>query len=157
MHLNLPNFRKEGLTMSFTDLWEAQVLNYLFRGTALTNLPANAANFYIGLHVGGSAPTDAGGFVEPSGGAYARVAVVRNTTDWSAAATDGGANFQVTNANTVTFPQATADWGTVTHWGIFDTNVAAQPVVFAALTQSKAVNNGDTANFGSGQLIVKLG
>lgn len=145
--------------MSFTNLWEKQVLEYLFRGTALTNLPtATTGNFYIGLHIGGSAPSDDGtGFVEPTGGAYARVAVLRHTTDWTAGTDDGGGNFQLSNVNVINFPKATANWGTVTHIGLFAASGDTQPVDVAALGTAKPINLDDTGNFGAGTLIFKLG
>ena len=68
------------------------------------------------------APTDAGGGTEVSGGAYARELVNENagvTPKWNLAVASG-ARFVVDNLNAITFTQATANWGTVVAFGIFD-------------------------------------
>ena len=56
---------------------------------------------------------DASGNAEPGAGAYARVAV--NTTGWTTAASRA-----INNNATITFPKATASWGTITHYGIWN-------------------------------------
>ena len=68
-----------------------------------------AAAVYLGLSTAN--PTDDGsGLAEPSGNAYARQAI-----------TLGAASARrVTQSGTVTFPQATGAWGTISHWAIFD-------------------------------------
>jgi hypothetical protein len=141
--------------MPFVDLREQAILNYLFRDVALANLPATT--WYIGLST--TTPTEAGGnFTEPSGGAYARVAVVRSPTgsaEWAAAS--GTAPALTSNSGVETFPQATASWSTVTHFGIFDALTAGNLWFWGALTTSKEVGSGDTASFAAGVLQIKAG
>ena len=72
----------------------------------------------IGLYT--TAPTDAGGGTEVSGGSYARVTTAGS--DWNAAA--GSAPASTSNANALTFPMATADWGTVVAFGGFDASTS---------------------------------
>ena len=81
---------------------------------------------------------------EVSGGSYARVAVTNNATNFPAASS--GAK---SNGTTITFPTATAGWGTVTYVAILDSaTLGAGNVLFwADLAASKTVNNGDTASF----------
>src|SRR5574341_928044 len=62
-----------------------------------------------------AAPSDAGGGTEVTGGSYARVSKTNNATEWPAAV--GGSKSNGTAHN---FGTATADWGTVTHVGVFD-------------------------------------
>jgi hypothetical protein len=57
----------------------------------------------------------------------------------------------------VTFAQATASWGTLTHFGIFETVSGADLWFFDALTTPKLVSSGDIASFAAGALIVKAG
>jgi hypothetical protein len=59
---------------------------------------------------------DGTGFTEVSGGAYARVATAGAT--WNAAS--GSAPAQISNSAAVTFPLATADWGTAIAFGLYD-------------------------------------
>jgi hypothetical protein len=134
--------------MSMTRKWENEVLNYLFGATAMT-IPAS---LYVGLHVGGSAPNNDGtGIVEPTGGGYTRATIVRNTTNFPAS-TAG----EVKNSAVVTFPQASADWGTVTHFVIYDALTNGNAVVVGTITTPKAVLSGDTPSFGANTLSLKL-
>jgi hypothetical protein len=51
----------------------------------------------------------------------------------------------------------TANWGTVTHFGIFDALTAGNLLFWAALTASKVVNSGDAApKFLAGALTITL-
>ena len=103
-----------------------------------------AATIYVGL----SATTvndDGTGITEPSGGAYARVAVTNNLTNWPAAS---GATALKQNAIAIVFPVATADWGTVTYFFFSDASTSGNMLASAPLTLSKIVQEGDTASFG---------
>ncbi|MFQ5479781.1 MAG: hypothetical protein ACE5DW_00700 [Thermodesulfobacteriota bacterium] len=103
---------------------------------------------YVGLST--ADPLDTGaGLAEPTGGAYARVTT--SAIDWNAAAAGS-----ISNANALTFPQATASWGTVTHFAVFDALTAGNLLASGALTVSKAVGNGDTVKFDVGQLSATL-
>ena len=95
----------------FTDYSAKNFLNYITGKTAVPSLPT----VYVGLFT--AVGTDAGtGFTEVSGGSYARVATSGAT--WNAAS--GTAPSTTSNASTITFPQATASWGTVIAFGLFD-------------------------------------
>lgn len=103
------------------------------------------ATIYVALFT--SAPTVSGGGTEVAGGSYARAAVTNNSANWPAAV--AGAK---SNANAVTFPQATALWGTVVAVGIFDALTGGNLLDFAALTTPRTVNVGDTFSFPVGDL-----
>ena len=96
-----------------------------------------------------AAPDDTGGGTEVSGGGYARVAVTNNSTNWPAAS--GGSK---SNGVDMTFPQATADWGTVVAFAIFDASTAGNMLYWGDLTTSKTINNGDTAKFAAGDITI---
>lgn len=98
---------------------------------------------YVGLYT--AAPTDAGGGTEVTGGSYSRKST--SASDWSSAASGA-----TSNANTITFVSATASWGTVTHFGLFDAASGGNLLWWGALTASKSIANGDTASFAAGQL-----
>jgi hypothetical protein len=60
-----------------------------------------------------------------------------------------------TNANAITFAAPTANWGTVTHFGIYDATSAGNLLVWGALTASRVISNGDAApSFAPGALSV---
>lgn len=54
----------------------------------------------------------------------------------------------------VTFAQATAGWGTITHWAIMDAITAGNMLYHDALVAPLAVNNLDTPRFQAGDLAV---
>jgi hypothetical protein len=126
---------------SKSDFLENEILDHVL-GNAAYSAPATV---YVGLFT--AAPTDAGGGTEVTGGSYARVAVTNNATNWPAAS--GGAK---SNGAAVTFPTATASWGTVLAFGIFDAVSAGNLLYWADLTVSKAVGDGDTAEFAIGDI-----
>lgn len=129
------------------DSRENAVLDRLFGGATLT-VPATV---YVGLMT--AAPNDDGtGVVEPPSGAYARVAVTNDLTQWPAAS--GG---QKANANDIVFPTATSPgWGTVTHFGIFDAASSGNLIAFGALDASRVVIAGDDFRFLAGALVISL-
>jgi len=124
-----------------SDYLENKILDFLLGGVSYTP----PSTVYIALFT--VAPTDAGGGTEVSGGGYARVAVANNTTNFPAAS-----NGSKSNGTTITFPIATADWGTVVAVGIFDAATAGNLLFWANLTTSKTIQNGDTAQFAAGSL-----
>lgn len=128
-----------------SDYLEQKLRDHVFRGVAYTA----PATLYIALLT--AAPSDAGGGTEVSGGAYARAAVTANTTNWTAASTTNGLT---DNAGAITFAQATANWGTVTHVAIYDAASAGNLLFWFPLTASQAVNSGQTASFAAGALSV---
>jgi len=124
-----------------SDYLENKILDFLLGGISYTP----PATVYIALFT--AAPTDAGGGTEVSGGGYARVAVANNTTNFPPAS-----NGTKSNGTTITFPTATADWGTVVAVGIFDAATGGNLLFWANLTTSKTIQNGDTAQFAVGSL-----
>lgn len=128
----------QGATMSKTDYSENKVLDHL-NGKASFAMPTA----YVALFT--AAPSDAGGGTEVTGGSYARVATSGAT--WTAAS--GGST---SNAAAVTFPTASASWGTVTHYATFDAATSGNMLRWAALTAPKTIGSGDTASFAIGAL-----
>ena len=130
---------------SFANFLEDELLDHVF-GAAAYTAPATV---YIALYT--AAPTDAGGGTEVTGGSYVRLTVTNNATNFPASS--GGAK---SNGVDFTFATATANWGTVVAFGIFDAVTAGNLLAWADLTVSKAVNSGDTAKFNTGDLDLTL-
>lgn len=124
--------------MGKTDYAEAKVLDHLNGKTSFTMPTA-----YVALFT--AAPSDSGGGTEVTGGSYARVATTGST--WAAASSGS-----TSNAAVVTFPTASASWGTVTHYATFDASSGGNMLRWAALTVSKTIGSGDTAAFAIGAL-----
>lgn len=130
---------------SFSDYLEDALLDHVLNATAFTS----PTTLYVALYT--AAPSDSGGGTEVTGGSYARVSVTANTTNFPAAS--GGA---AANGTAITFPTATADWGTVVAFGILDASSGGNLLLWADLTANKTVSNGDTASFAVGDLDVTL-
>lgn len=100
---------------------------------------------YVALYT--TAPGETGGGVEVSGGGYARVAVTNNTTTWPTTT-----NGQKSNGTAITFPQATAAWGTVVAWGLLDAATGGNLLYYGDISPSRTINAGDVAQFAVGAL-----
>jgi len=126
----------------------AEMSNYL--ETALINATLRATTYtapttvYVSLWT--SDPTDAGSGTEVSGGSYARTSV-------TFAAPSNGVT---TNNADVTFPTATASWGTVGWIGINDASTSGNLLYHTALDTSKAIDSGDIFKIATGNLSVTL-
>jgi len=132
--------------MSFTDYLENEVLDHILGGADYTR----PATVYIALST--TQPSDNGsGFTEPAVGSYARVAVTNNATEWPAAS--GGSK---ANANAVQFPTATADWGLITHFGIFDDPTAGNLLMWGDLSPAQNVYDTDVPVIAAGDIVVNL-
>jgi hypothetical protein len=128
---------------SFSDYCENKILDHLFGKGAYTP-PA----IYVGLSA--ADPTDSGaGLDEPSGNGYARAETT--PSDWNVAV-DG----LLDNANIITLGPATADWGTLTHFALFDAASGGHLLVHGALAHPKTIQSGDMVRFASGELDVML-
>lgn len=125
---------------SKADYLENELLDHVFGKGSYT-----PPNIYVALFT--VAPTDSGGGTEVSGGSYARVAAA--AAKWNVAS--GGAT---ANASDITFPEATASWGTVVAFALFDAATAGNMLYWGDLTTSKAIGSGDTAKFAAGDLDV---
>ena len=137
---------------SMTDVYEKRVLDLIFRNTsasATTPMGLDATNVWIGLYT--ATPSDTGGGTEVTGGSYARVAVARTGAGFAAAT---GVAATTNNSGTVTFPTASANWGTVTQFGIFDAASAGNVIYWGDLTNSKTVASGDTVSFAAATISI---
>lgn len=132
------------LGTAMTDYLENKLADHLFRTTTFTQPAALAVALYT------AAPGEAGGGTEVSGGSYARVSNNPANANWNGThgnttGVSSGTGGVVSNAGAITFPAPTANWGTVTHFGLLDNTSGGNLLVYGALTVSKTVNNGDAA------------
>jgi len=150
-----------------SDKLENSFIDWFFRGQAigLTGASAGAGTGPTSLYVGllTAAPSDTGGGTEVTGGSYARVTVASNMTNWAgtqaAASTTASTGTSGTTSNNIaiTFPSPTANWGVVTHFGIYDASASGNLLYWGALTVSKTVNNLDSAPlFAIGALTIQV-
>jgi hypothetical protein len=128
-----------------SDYLEGQIIAHIFRTASFTK----PTGLWIALFT--AAPNDAGGGTEVSGGGYARVARAPLDANWAA---PSGGNGQTSNVAVIDFGTASANWGTITHFGIFDASTAGNLLIWGALTASRTVNSGDAFQIPAGQLTV---
>jgi len=129
---------------NISDYLANALLNHIF-GKGTYTPPTN---IYVELST--TAPTDAGTNVTPpSGGGYARKQTA--PSDWNMAA-----GRIIDNANAIEFAEASASWGTLSHFALFDAASGGNFLGWGALATPKAVDSGDTARFAAGDLNVSF-
>lgn len=120
--------------MSLSNAFEQRVYDWLFRpGQAVTRPSAIFMALFTAV-----TDAEAGTGTEVVGGSYGRV----NVTSAFGAPTGGSGS----NASVITFPTPTANWGTATHFGLFDALTGGNPVSsLVPLADARTINNGDAA------------
>ena len=112
------------------------MLNTVLLGVAYTS----PSQILVGLFT--ASPGPGGGGSEVTGGGYAR----------TAATFASPSNGLLTNNASITFPQATAAWGTIVAFALFDNS--GNLLWYGNLTASKTINTGDQLTFAAGGLTV---
>lgn len=127
---------------ALSDYAEKLVLDWLMT----TGTATRPTSWFVALYT--AAPSDSGGGTEVTGGGYSRKSVTFN-----AASSPGGTT---SNSGIVSWTASGANYGTVTHVGIFDASTAGNLLWQGALSASKTVNDGDTLQFAAGNLTLTL-
>lgn len=127
--------------MSFSNYLETEILDHVFGGAAYTA----PATLYLALHTANPDEDGSGAEVSTTGTAYARQTVAFTTTGNT-----------TSNTAAVEFPTATANFGTVTHVGVWDASTAGNLLAYAALTSSKTIETGDVFRVPAGDLDISL-
>lgn len=130
---------------SLSDFSKLELLDHVFNAAYVP-----AATVYLALCT--ADPTDAGTGAAmnevPDANGYARTAITFGAA----------ASRRVTQSAQVTFPQASGDWGTVTHWAVLDDNThgAGNMLAHGAFGVSKAIVNGNTPSVAVGEVYVEI-
>jgi hypothetical protein len=127
--------------MSFSNYLETKVLDHVFGGTAYTA----PSTLYLALFTANPNEDGSGTEVSTSGTAYARQSVAFTISGNTAS-----------NTAAVEYPTATANYGTVSHVGIYDASSAGNLIAYAALTSSKSIETGDVFRVPTGDLDITL-
>lgn len=142
---------------SLLDYAENKVVDSLLRAQAI----GTPATWHIGLTT--DACTDTGNGTEPSGNAYARVAVTASLANWAGTQSAGstvassGTGGTTSNNNAITFPTSTGAWGTVQAVRWYDASTAGNAWICINLTSSLNVSGtGFTVSFAAGQLTFQV-
>lgn len=141
---------------AMSNFLENKIIDWLFRGQTYTP----PAGLFVGLL--SAAPSDSGGGTEISGNGYARQNLAPTLTNWAgtqsagSTTTSSGTSGTTSNNAAVTFPTPTASWGTVSHFGIYDSVTGGNLMFYGALTIAKTINQGDTVTFPIAALSVQI-
>lgn len=129
-----------------TNYLQAILLKMIFQAVAWTP----PGTLYVALSTAAFSYAATGlAMTEVTGGAYARVAVTSNATNWGVS---GNSPTVASNLVAITFPTATASWGTVASVYILDAATAGNALYGGDLSAAKAINSGDTATFAAAAL-----
>jgi len=115
---------------------ETAIFNHVFRNTAYTS----PSSLYVALFTSTATAADveAGTLTnEVSGGAYAR-----QTITFSAPSNGAGSN-----SGTITFPTASANWGTIRFAAVTDASSGGNILWWAQLNSDVTINSGNTYQF----------
>ena len=126
----------------FSNYLENALIDAVLRNTTYTS----PATVYVSLYTSNPTDADSGTEVSTSGTAYARQAVTFGAPS----------NGVSTNSADVTFPTATASFGTVTHIGIHDASTSGNLLFHTPLDTSKTIDSGDIFKIETGNLSVTL-
>ena len=132
---------------AMSDYLEQKLIDHIFDADDAGNW-TGPSTFYVELLT--TALNDAGsGGQKVTGSGYTRVSVAKGTALW----TRTSAN-EVSNAEVITFPAPTGDWGQVVAFAIYDHITNDTNLLFhGTLDSAKTINNGDPApKFAVGQL-----
>jgi len=132
--------------MAITYFSANKILDKNFGATAYTE----PTTYYFGLSTT-TIQIDGTGATEPSGGAYARVALTNNKTNRGTAS-----NASLTNSTAVQFTESTASWGTITYVGIWDALTSGNIWWFDALSPARTVASATTVLFAIGAITVQM-
>lgn len=127
-----------------TDYLETNVRDWISQGTAMPSAPGT---LYVALHTSdpGESPD---GSTEVGASDYSRVGVTTGS-GWNSSLNPT----QFSNANTISFGQATSDWGTISHVSLWDGSTTSDNCLAAyALDSTVTINTDDTFEFASGNL-----
>jgi len=130
---------------SFSNYLENKVVGLVFK----QNTYASPTNLYIALSTSTLSDASTGTTMagEIATGSYAR----KKCNTWDAAASGATENTQ-----TVTFAQATAAWGVLTHFAVCDKTTLGNVIGWGPLTATKNIASGDTFKFATGDIDVTL-
>ena len=122
---------------AMSDFLENKILDHICATTSYTAPSA----VYLGLSTGDFTDTGSGAS-ELSGSNYSRKAVV------FAAAASGATS----NTSKVDFDPASGNWGSISHWGIFDAAASGNILLSGSFSSAKTIETNDVLRISSGDL-----
>lgn len=122
---------------AMSDYLEVKILDHI---TGRTLYPKPSA-VYLGLSTGDFTDTGTGSS-ELTGNNYSRVSV----------AFDAAASGATQNTSTISFAAASGNWGTISHWALFDAASGGNALIVGAFNASKVIETNDILRVAAGDL-----
>jgi hypothetical protein len=129
---------------ALSDYLENKLLDHLVKATSYS-VPAT---LYVGLFTADPGESGVTGELTIGTGAYARAVVTNNNVNFPLCPI-GSAPVK-TNGAVIQFPTATTNWGTLTHWAIYDASSAGNMIAHGAFTRSYSAVIGDAPKIAVG-------
>jgi len=120
----------------FSGYSENEIAEWLFKNT---DMPVSPSNVYVSLHTAdeGENPD---GTNEVSAADYDRASTA--PADWTIGGTDGPTVAE--NANNISFGDPTNNWGTITHFALWDASTGGNPLIKTVQLGSSKTVDADT-------------
>jgi hypothetical protein len=111
-------------------------------------------NYYMALlpSVAPTAFINGSEFVELTGGGYSRVQIPNDGTAWVL----GTDQTNVANKAGITFPTASANWGTIRYWALTDASTGGNVYFTGSFNTPVTVNSGDIMTVAAGNLVLSV-
>jgi len=142
---------------SMSNYLENKLIDFLFRSGSYTP----PATLYVALCTATPTEVDTGSSIsEVSGGNYSRKSIAAGASTWystqqDTTSTSSGSNGTTSNVSTITWSGVT--WSaTVTAVAVCDASTGGNMLFYGALSSSKAISSGDTLNFFTGELSIRI-
>jgi len=139
--------------MAFSQYLATKVLSWYKN----TSFPTALTNVYVSLHTADPGTAGTNNDVTASIiGNSTRVGIA--AANFSAVGAAGGGGFQITNSNVcqITTSAQNSSAATVTHFGIWDAATSGNFLASGSLTTNVDVQLGDTVQFNSGAMAIKV-
>ena len=133
------------MTDNLSTYLEDKIWKNLFNGVPYTA----PATMYMALYT--SDPTDEDVGTEVSGGGYERQTFTPTTS------TQAGGRATVYNSGNIEFPEASTDWGTITHAGLRDALTGGNLLIHGPIANPKEILKNDTIRLLSEEASFSLG
>lgn len=118
-----------------SDYLKVKLADHVLRGVPYTP----PTTLYVSLHTAN--PTGTGLVAEISGNGYARSEIPASSLYWT------NSSGVAANNILVSFPEATAPWDEISHFGLWDSLTNANLLVYGMLSAAKVVDEGSSLAF----------
>jgi len=134
----------------FSGYTENEVLEWLVKNT---DMPVSPSNIYVSLHTADEGENPDGSN-EVGAADYSRAST--SAGDWSVGGSDGPTT--VDNANEISFGDPQNNWGSITHFALWDASTGGNPLIATIpLNSSKSVDaSTDELKFSAGAFTIDL-